>query len=136
MASKTSRAGDLAERLVTNRYAQENIRDAVEQLRAAYARASKRRVRPAEDAKLRAQVNRAATSIGEAVSAVRTGRQKPQPRRGRRLLLIVGVGAVGAAIALAASEELREAVFGGGSDDLSSTAAANGAPATEATVAA
>jgi hypothetical protein len=114
MASKGSKAGALAERLLSNSYAQENISDAAEQLRAAYGRASKRRVRPAEDAKLREQVNRAAASVSEAVRAIRTGRQKPQPKRGRRVLVIVGVAAVGAGVALAASDELRSAIFGGG----------------------
>jgi hypothetical protein len=114
MASKSSRAGALAERLLSNSYAQENISDAAEQLRAAYGRASKRRVRPVEDAKVREQVNRAAASVSEAVRAIRTGRQKPQPKRGRRLLVIVGVAAVGAGVALAASDELRSAIFGDG----------------------
>jgi hypothetical protein len=112
MASTSSRAGKLAESLATNRYAQENIRDAAEELRAAFARASKRRVRPAEDAKLRAQVNRAATSASEAVKALRTGRQKPKPRWGRRILFVVGVGTLGAAAAVALSEDLRNALFG------------------------
>jgi hypothetical protein len=114
MASKSSGAGALAERLLSNPYAHENIRDAAEQLRAAYGRASKRRVRPAEDAKVREQVNRAAASVSEALRAIRTGRQKPQPKRGRRLLVIVGVAAVGAGVALAASDELRSAIFGDG----------------------
>jgi hypothetical protein len=115
MASKASKAGSLAERLLGNQYAQDNVREAVGELRGAYARASKRRVRPAEDAKVREQLNRAAESLGDAVRSVRTGRQKPKPRRGRRVLVVVGVGAVGVAAALAASEELRNAVFGEGS---------------------
>ena len=114
MASKSSRAGALAERLLSNSYAHENISDAAEQLRAAYDRASKRRVRPAEDAKVREQVNRAAASVSEAIGAIRTGRQKPQPKRGRRLLVIVGVAAAGAGVALATSDELRSAIFGDG----------------------
>jgi hypothetical protein len=104
------------ERLIDNRYAQENLSEAAEKLRAAYRRASKRRVEPTRDEKLREQLRQAALSISEAGKAIKTGRQKPRKRWGRRMLVVIGVGAVGAAAALAASEELRHTVFGDGAE--------------------
>jgi hypothetical protein len=104
------------ERALDNRYAQENLSDAAENLRAAYRRASKRRVEPTRDKKLREQLRQAALSITEAGSAIKTGRQKPRKRWGRRVLVVIGVGTVGAAAALAASEELRSTVFGDGAE--------------------
>ena len=111
------------ERALDNRYAQENLSDAAENLRAAYRRASKRRVQPTRDKKLREQLRQAALSITEAGSAIKTGRQKPRKRWGRRVLVVIGVGAVGAAAALAASDELRNTVFGDGAEPRSRRAA-------------
>ena len=104
------------ERALDNRYAQENLSDAAEKLRAAYRRASKRRVEPTRDKKLREQLREAALSLTEAGSAIKTGRQKPRNRWGRRVLVVIGVGTVGAAVALAASDELRNTVFGDGAE--------------------
>jgi hypothetical protein len=108
-----SRAGVYLERLLDNNYAQEQLGEAVEKLRAAYARASKRRVQPARDEKLRRQVRDATLSLSEAAKALKTGRKKPERRKGRRALMVVGIGAVGAAAALAASEDLRKKLFAG-----------------------
>jgi hypothetical protein len=104
------------ERALDNRYAQENLSDAAENLRAAYRRASKRRVEPTRDKKLREQLRQAALSLAEAGSAIKTGRQKPRKRWGRRVFVVIGVGTVGTAAALAASEELRGTVFGDGAE--------------------
>jgi NADPH-dependent 2,4-dienoyl-CoA reductase/sulfur reductase-like enzyme len=112
----TARAMAFLGSLVDNRYAQENLRDAVEQVGAAYRRASKRRVEPTRDEKLREQLRQAALSITEAARAVKTGRQKPRKRWGRRMLVVIGVGAVGVAAALAASEELRSTILGDGAE--------------------
>ena len=51
------------ERALDNRYAQENLSDAAEKLRAAYRRASKRRVEPTRDKRLHEQLRQAALSI-------------------------------------------------------------------------
>jgi hypothetical protein len=124
------RATPLLDRLVSNRYAQENLSDAAEKLRAAYRRASKRRVEPTRDEKVREQLRQAALSITEAGRAIKTGRQKPRKRWGRRILVVIGFGAVGVAAALAASEELRRTVLGDGTerqqgDDVTAGAAAD-----------
>jgi hypothetical protein len=52
-SDKAERGARYAQRLIDNRYAQENLNDAVNSLRAAYQRASKRRVEPARDEKVR-----------------------------------------------------------------------------------
>jgi hypothetical protein len=114
-SDKAARVGPIAERLLENQYAQENLREAVENLRRAYQRASKRRVKPAEDKKLHQQVREAALSLTEAAKALKSGRQKPKKRRGKRLLILLGLGAAGVVAALAASEDLRNKVLGGSS---------------------
>jgi|ERR687898_371979 hypothetical protein len=113
LGSKTAvRATPYLQRVIDNRYAQENLNDGLESLQAAYRRASKRKVEPTRDEKVREQVRQAALSITEAVQAIKTGRTKPKPRWGRRVLVVVGMGAVSVAAALAVSEELRNAVLG------------------------
>jgi hypothetical protein len=107
-----SRVSPYVEQLLENNYARENLREGVSNLRAAYARSQKRRVKAARDEKLRRQVQAAASSIAEAGRALSSGRQKPKRRWGRRLLVVLGVGAVTAGAALAASEDLRNEVFG------------------------
>jgi chemotaxis response regulator CheB len=112
MASDTeTKAGIYAQRLLDNEYVQDNLAQAVESLRAAYRRASKRRVEPTRDEKLRRQVRAAARSLTEAASALKTGRQKPKRRPGRRLIVVLALGVGGAAALLAARRKLL-----GGSD--------------------
>ncbi|HMJ74086.1 MAG TPA: hypothetical protein VK471_12085 [Solirubrobacterales bacterium] len=48
--------------------------------------------------------------------ALASGRRKPPGRRGRRLLLLLGISIVGAGLALAADEDLRSSLFGAGSE--------------------
>jgi len=120
-----ARAGTYAERLLDNAYVQENLADAIGNLRQAYARASKRRVEPTRDEKFRRQVLQAAGSIREAASALKEGRTKPKRRVGRRLIVVLGVGAIGAGAALAASEDLRNKVFG---SDRSATGGGGASP--------
>jgi hypothetical protein len=103
------------EELLENGYARENLREAMDNLRGAYARARKRRVKAARDERVRQQLKTAALSIAEVSSALRSGRQKPKRRWGRRLLFLAGLGAVGVGVALAADEELRASLLGSGS---------------------
>lgn len=106
-----SRLGPYVERLLQNAYVQDNLLDAVENLRGAYERAQKRRVEPARDEKIRRQLRQAALSLKEAGQALKSGRQKPKKRRAKRMLILAGVGAGGVAAALAASEEFRSKLF-------------------------
>ena len=113
MASDTSsKAGSYAQRLIENEYVQENLAQAADSLRAAYRRASKRRVEPTRDEKVRRQVREAALSLREAASALQSGRRKPKKRRGRRVLIVLATGAGVAAAVLASNEELRTKIFG------------------------
>ena len=102
-----SRLEPYVERLLQNAYVQDNLLDAVGNLREAYERAQKRRVEPARDEKIRHQLRQAALSLKEAGEALKSGRQKPKKRRAKRMLMLASLGAVGVAAALAASEELR-----------------------------
>jgi acyl-CoA reductase-like NAD-dependent aldehyde dehydrogenase len=113
MASKADRAGTYAQRLIENDYVQENLLRAADNLRAAYDRATKRRVEPTRDEKLRRQVRQAALSLREAASALQADRRKPKRKRGRRLLVVLFVGAGAAAAIVASNDELRQALFGG-----------------------
>ncbi len=88
------------EQLLENDYAQEQLRVGLKNLRAAYARASKRRVEPTRDERIRRQLRTAAGSITESAKAFRSGRQKPKPRWGRRLLLLGALAVVGTGVAL------------------------------------
>jgi hypothetical protein len=111
MASDTEmKAGIYAQRLLDNEYVQENLAQAVESLRAAYRRASKRRVEVTRDEKIRRQVREAARSLTEAASALKAGRQKPKRRRGRRLIVVLALGVGGAAALLAANKKQQGAV--------------------------
>lgn len=101
--------------LLDNKYARENLREGAGQLRAAYERSKKRRVKAARDRKLRRQLESAATAFGAGAKALASGRRKPQRRRGRRLVWLLGIGVFGAGLALAANEDLRSSLFGPGS---------------------
>jgi hypothetical protein len=102
MAGNTTRkTGIYAQRLLDNEYVQDNLAQAADSLRSAYRRASKRRVEPTRDEKLRGQVRQAALSLREAASALKTGRTKPKPRWRRRVIVAMAVGAGAAAIVTA-----------------------------------
>jgi hypothetical protein len=110
-------AGGYAQRLLDSEYVQQNLAEAGERLRDAYRRASKRRVRAARDERVRARVRQAAQSLAEAADALKTGRRKPKGRRGRRLIVVLGVAAGATAAVLAANEGLRKRIFDGESSE-------------------
>ncbi len=111
----TSRLTPYVQELLDNEYARENLRDGAAKLRTAYERSRKRPVKAARDRKLRRQLGVAATSIGEGARALASGRRKPAKRRGRRSVLLLGIGALGVGLALAANEDLRSSLFGSSS---------------------
>jgi hypothetical protein len=124
-SKRADRAGTYAQRLIENEYVQENLAQAATNLRAAMRRASKRRVEPTRDEKVRRQLREAVLSLREAGSALQTGRLKPKKRRGRRVLLALVLGAGAAAAVVASNEELRNKLLGGGASSDQETAVAS-----------
>jgi hypothetical protein len=114
-ATAVSRLTPYVQELLDNEYAQENLLEGAAKLRAAYERSKKRRVKAARDRKLLRQLRVAALSIGEGAKALASGRRKPPKRRGRRLVVLLGIGALGTGVALAVSEDLRSSLFGSAS---------------------
>jgi hypothetical protein len=102
----------LAEELLDNRYARENLREGAEKLRDAYGRSQKRRVKPSRDRKLRRQFEAAIAAIDEGTAALASGRQKPKRTGRKAMLTVVALGLAGAGAALALNDGLREQVFG------------------------
>ncbi|MGH2940978.1 MAG: hypothetical protein ACRDPE_22995 [Solirubrobacterales bacterium] len=102
----------LAEELLENNYARENLQEGAEKLRDAYDRSRKRRVKPSKNRKLRKQVEAAIAALDEGTAALASGRKKPK-RTGRNLVLTgIGLAVAGAAAVLATNEGLRDQVFG------------------------
>jgi ferric-dicitrate binding protein FerR (iron transport regulator) len=90
------------EELAENSSVRANLRNAAENLRAAYERSQKRRVKAARDEKLRRQVQAAAASAAEAARTLTDARRKSQRRRGRRIALALAAGGAAAGAVLVA----------------------------------
>jgi hypothetical protein len=102
----------LAEELLENSYARDNLQEGAEKLRDAYERSRKRRVKPSKDRKLRRQIEAAIAAIDEGTAALASGRKKPQ-RTGRNVVLVlIGTAAAGAGVLLATNEDIRNRVLG------------------------
>ncbi|HEX4306218.1 MAG TPA: hypothetical protein VHZ54_09290 [Solirubrobacterales bacterium] len=102
----------LAEELLDNSYARENLQEGAEKLRDAYERSRKRRVKPSKDRKLRKQLEAAVAALDEGTAALASGRKRPK-RTGRKVVLaLVGLALAGAAAVLATNEDLRNQVLG------------------------
>jgi predicted nucleic acid-binding protein len=102
----------LAEELLENSYARENLQEGAEKLREAYDRSRKRRVHPTKDRKLRRQIEAAVHAIDEGTAALASGRKRPK-RTGRNIVLVlIGAAAAGAGVVLATNEDLRNQVLG------------------------
>lgn len=102
----------VAEELLDNSYARENLQEGAEKLRAAYERSRKRRVKPSKDRKLRKQIEAAVQALDEGTAALASGRKKPK-RTGRKVVLtVLTLAAGGAAVVLATNEEIHDSVFG------------------------
>ena len=102
----------LAEELIDNTYARENLQEGVEKLHDAYDRARKRRVKPSRDRKIRRQVEAAIKAIDDGTAALASGRRKPSHKARNAVLGLLVVTAAGTAVALAVNEKLRGQVFG------------------------
>ncbi|HEY0279167.1 MAG TPA: hypothetical protein VGC32_12950 [Solirubrobacterales bacterium] len=107
-----SRLKPLAEELLDNEYARDNLQEGVEKLRGAFERSRKRRVKPSTDRKLRRQLEAAVAAIDEGTAALASGRRKPKRTGRKAFLVLLGVAAAGAAAVLATNEDLRNQVFG------------------------
>jgi hypothetical protein len=113
MATATvPRIAPLVEQLLEDESAQENLRRGADKLHDAYRRSQKRRVKVTRDEKLKRQLKSAVKSISDGAGALLDGAQKPKKRRGRRLLRLLALAAIGAGVALALNEDLRSSVFG------------------------
>ena len=109
-----SRIVPYIEHLLEDDTAQENFRLGAEKLREAYARSKKRRVNPATDRKLLRQLHSAADSLGDGMSVLMHGAQKPKRRPGRRLLALLSLGGLAAGVALTFNDDLRASLLGSG----------------------
>lgn len=102
----------LAEELLENSYARENLQEGAAKLHDAYERSRKRRVKPSKDRKLRRQIEAAVAAIDEGTAALASGRKKPK-RTGRKVaLVLIGATVAGAGAVLATNEDIRNRVFG------------------------
>jgi hypothetical protein len=107
-----SKLKPLAEELLDNSYARDNLQEGAEKLRDAYDRSRKRRVKPSKDRKLRKQLQAAIAAIDEGTAALASGRKKPKRTGRNAVLVLLGLAAAGTAAVLATNDELRGKVFG------------------------
>ena len=108
-AGKAVRSNTYVQRLVEDDELRDNLRNAFESARKAYARMSngKGPVKAvAENKKVQKDLREAATSLKDAAESLRDGKKKKR-RKGRLLLIAL----IGGGIALAASEGLRKKVL-------------------------
>ncbi|HEY5977761.1 MAG TPA: hypothetical protein VIT85_07870 [Solirubrobacterales bacterium] len=93
-----SRLSPVVEEIMENNYARQQLQSGAENLRDAYNRAQKRRVKPTEDRKLHRQLQSGISSLGEGAKALAGGRRAPKRRWPKRLatvgILAGGAGAV------------------------------------------
>jgi hypothetical protein len=101
----------LAEELLDNTYARDNLQEGAEKLRDAYERSRKRRVKPSKDRKLRKQIEAAVHAIDEGTAALASGRKKPKHTGRNVVLALLAAAAAGTAAVLATNEDLRNQVL-------------------------
>jgi hypothetical protein len=111
-AAMKARANPYVKRIVEDEDLRQNIADAYESARKAYARLSNGKSPTAQifdDKKLQKEIKNAAESIKDAGVALR---EKPKKKRGS-LGKVLLIGIAGAGVALAVSEGLRKKVLDG-----------------------
>ena len=109
-AGKAVRSNTYVQRIVEDDELRDNLRNAFESARKAYARMSngKGPVKAvAENKKVQRDLREAATSLKDAAESLRDGKKKKKRGKGRLLLIAL----IGGGIALAASEGLRKKVL-------------------------
>ncbi|MDX6595267.1 MAG: hypothetical protein QOI72_649 [Solirubrobacterales bacterium] len=116
MATETAaRIAPYLEQLLEDDSARKDLRRGADKLRDAYQRSQKRRVKASRDEKVRAQLKSAMQLLGDGASDLIEGAQKPKKRRGRWLLRLLVLAAVGAGVAIALDEDRRASLLGSGS---------------------
>ena len=133
-AALAARNNQYVQRIVDDAELRDNIRDAIEQTRKAYARLSNGKAPTKalmEDKKLQKELREAAVSLRDVGVALKEGPKRKKKRRlGRKLFIL----AVGAGLALALSEGLRKKVLDalfGAEEEFDYTSTTTPAPAPE-----
>jgi hypothetical protein len=132
-AALAARNNAYVQRIVEDAELRDNIRDAVEQSKKAYARLSNGKTPTKallEDKKLQKDLRQAAASLRDVGLALREGPKRKKRRLGRKLFIL----AVGAGLALALSEGLRKKVLDalfGAEEEFDYTSTTTPAPAPE-----
>src|SRR4051794_2660048 len=128
-------ASPYVQRVIEDAELRENVRVALDNAKKAYARLTngKPATKVLDDKKLHKEVRQAAESLRDAGQALREGPKKKKKRRGFGKLLLVGI--IGAGVAVAASEGLRNKVLDtlfGAEEEFDYTSTTTPAPAEEA----
>ena len=127
-------ASPYVQRVIEDAELRENVRVALENARKAYGRLTngKPATKVLDDKKLHKEVKQAAESLRDAGQALREGPKKKKRRGGFAKLLLVGI--IGAGVAIALSEGLRNKVLDtlfGAEEEFDYTSTTSPAPAGE-----
>jgi hypothetical protein len=130
-AAASLRANPYIQRIIQDAELRDNIRGAYESTRSAYGRLNNGKAPTKallEDKKLHKELNQAAASLRDVSDALRAGPKRKRGGLGRKLLVV----AVGAGLALALSEGLRQKVLSalfGAEEEFDYTSTTSPAPA-------
>jgi hypothetical protein len=130
-------ASPYVQRVIEDAELRENVRVALDNAKKAYARLTngKPATKVLDDKKLHKEVRQAAESLRDAGQALREGPKKKKKRGGFGKLLLVGI--IGAGVAVALSEGLRNKVLDtlfGAEEEFDYTSTTSPAPAAGETV--
>lgn len=133
--SAATGASPYVQRVIEDAELRENVRIAVENAKSAYGRLTngKPATKVLDDKKLHKEVKQAAESLRDASQALREGpkKKKKKKRRGFGKLLLVGI--IGAGVAIALNEGLRNKVLDtlfGAEEEFDYTSTTSPAPST------